>query len=217
MKTQTHNSFLMILGLMVILGSGVVQGIQGGRWGDPESLINAAQRLDEIPHQFGEWTSTENEISQRELQIAEAVGHFTRTYVNSETGKQISVMILCGKPGPISVHPPTVCFVGAGWGLESDPTITNFEPDNASFWTGRFGKNKDGQRIVMETKWGWSSTSNWKAFDNARLETAGQAFLYKMYISAAVIQSDNNVKNTEHQEFMDDFIPLVNKALFFGS
>ncbi|MDA7503499.1 EpsI family protein, partial [bacterium] len=198
MKSQARNSLLMVLGLTVILGSGVVQGIQGGRWGNSESLMKAAQRLDEIPRQFGDWTSTENEMSLRELQIAEAVGHFTRTFVNSKTGKQISVMILCGKPGPISVHPPTVCFVGAGWGLESEPTVTNIEPEDGSFWAGRFSKNKDGQRIVMETKWGWSSSSHWKAFENARLETAGQSFLYKMYISAAVIQSSENVGTTEH-------------------
>lgn len=213
-KSTTKSPLWLIIAFALIIGGGVVQGIQSERWGTSKSVIEAAERLQAIPTTFSDWQSEEVEMSERELEIAEAVGNFSRRYKNEATGESVSVMILCGKPGPISVHPPTVCFIGAGWGLVGTPEQTGFSFSDATFWQGKFTRRTQGRQVNMNTIWAWNSDGRWLARENPRIETAGNPFLYKMYISTVDLQLNDGTRSETTQSFCEEFLPIVDQVLF---
>lgn len=204
---------------MLILGTGVLHGLQTDRWGESAKVLAAAERLNSIPTSFGNWTSEATEIPEDQLKIAEALGHFARQFRNSETGEVVNIMILCGRPGPISVHPPTVCFVGAGWQLEAEPKTISLsaalqEKSAESLWNTRFVRSVDGVPVRINTSWGWNSAGEWQAYENARLKTAGAPYLYKMYATIPVSVETESVESDVLERFWRDFLPLVDEALF---
>lgn len=219
------------LGIVLIVAAGILNGQKTDRWGIAEKVEAAADRLKRVPPAFGDWYSTDLEISQYQIQQAEAVGYLSRRYVNRTTGDSVSVMILCGRHGPISVHPPTVCFTGAGWNLDASEkrrelTFSTDKPAHA-FWQADFLKTEDGIAERQRTYWAWSTDGNWRAPDNPRFAFAGSPYLYKMYVtyflpdrSAQVGLSDdeeNDETSTSHDpayRFMHEFLPLLRQTLF---
>lgn len=207
-------AMLLAAGLLFIVASGVVHGIQTDRWGKSQRLMEASQRLQNIPREFGDWRSEDREIPEEQLRVAEATGNLSRVYSNVVTGENVSVMILCGKPGPISVHPPTVCFVGAGWTLAGTPNVTQTPDERSQFWNGHFTGTSNGTPVAIDTLWGWSCDGRWIAYDNARLETAGNSFLYKMYVTVNrnIASESSSVGVANH--FLEEFLPMVDASLF---
>ncbi|MFG0297700.1 MAG: exosortase-associated EpsI family protein, partial [Maioricimonas sp. JB045] len=102
------------LALIATIGSGLAHGILTDRWGVPETVHEAAARLENIPQSIPGWTSTDQELGERMLEQAGALSYISRNYVSENTGASIQVTLLCGRPGPLATHPPTVCFVNAG-------------------------------------------------------------------------------------------------------
>ncbi|WP_417847626.1 exosortase-associated EpsI family protein [Thalassoglobus sp.] len=218
MPTQAQRILPIGIGLLLIVATGVIHGIQTDRWGESTKVLEAARRLDQLPTEFGDWSGTASEIPEKQLKVAEAVGHYSQKFTNTKDGRELSVMILCGRPGPISVHPPTVCFVGAGWGLQTTPAPVEFEsPDAGSMWKGRFARVADGVPIAIETHWGWSADGKWMALDRPRLETAQYPYLYKMYVTVPFSNASEGDVKTTTDEFMESFLPLLNEALFQNS
>jgi hypothetical protein len=212
---QVSRTLPFTIGALLILGSGVIHGVQSDRWGQSQKVLDAANKLNELPVSFNDWVSEESEIPEKQLRQAEAVGHFSRSFVHSKTGRRVSVMILCGRPGPISVHPPTVCFVGAGWRLQSQPASAPIDGNvSGSLWNGQFARVIDGVPVAIQTFWGWSSDGVWLACNNPRFETASFPFLYKMYVTVPVSAETNDLDLKTADEFMGDFLPRVNHVLF---
>lgn len=206
--------------LVVLVATGFVHGWQTGRWSSGEVLMDAASRLDKIPATIGTWTSTDAPIGERQLAGAEAVGNFSRQYTNSEDGSVVNVMILCGRFGPISVHPPTVCFTGSGYYLrekESAIPIKNSDSQEfGEFWVGDFVKNSEGVTQAMRTFWGWYPGDKWHAPDNPRMEFAGRPFLYKMYVTRALNSMSTEglpEDNDSAIEFMRLILPVLEETL----
>ncbi len=199
----------------MIIASGVIHGIQTDRWGESSKVLEAASRLDQIPTEFGDWSGTGNEIPEKQLKVAEAAGYYSQKFTNTEDGRQVSVMILCGRPGPISVHPPTVCFVGAGWNLQTQPARVEMDSSGSgAMWKGRFARIQDGVPVAIETHWGWTAEGKWLALESPRLETAKYSHLYKMYITVPYsTASEGDAKKTV-DEFLESFLPQLNEALF---
>jgi hypothetical protein len=224
-----HNVVLLIvLSLLLVVGSGVVHGLHTDRWGQSDKVLAAGSRLDRIPRVIGDWVSEEVEIPPQQLQQAEAVGHLSRKYVNQVDGREMTILILCGRPGPISVHPPTVCFTGAGWRLASTPkpfawTAPEGSDIEAEFWSCDFVRSTDEGPMVIRTLWAWSSSDDWLAHERPRLATAHHPYLYKMYVTApnnpTEIPLDTPFIELDQDppeallEFLEIFLPAVNTAL----
>ena len=64
------------------------------------------------------------------LEIGQIDGYLSRTYTNQGTGATVSLLIVGGKPGPISVHTPDICFSGAGYELKNTPMQTSITPED---------------------------------------------------------------------------------------
>lgn len=216
MKLRKANTpLLLAAGLALIVGSGVVHGLQTDRWGQAQALLDAAQRLDEIPTEFNGWTSQDAPIAERQLKGAEAVGSYSRQFQHPKTGHAVNVMILCGRSGPIAVHPPTVCFTGSGWRLQAAPSRAVVESHaDESFWNAEFSREEDGIPISIRTKWGWNGDGKWMACRQPRLETARYRNLYKMYVTVPSTYLSPEEAEATAQDFLEQFLPVVNEALF---
>ncbi len=208
------------VGVLLIIGTGILNGMLVDRWGGQGRVEAAAARLDAIPKSFGDWTSVELETSERQLQMAEAASYISRQYVHSQTGESVTVLILCGPQGPLAVHPPTVCFQGAGWALPAAPETVSIQRDSqepaARFQVADFVKNDQGAPLIMKTFWGWSDGSTWDAPENPRWEYAGHPFLYKMYVSTSASSNQEDDANTISDTFIGPFLAVVHEALQTG-
>ena len=104
-------------GLALLVGGGYWQGRQTGRW-QPLSKVQACD-FSAISRELDGWTSTDFTLNQKEAELGGIDGYLARHYEHLETGEEITVLILTGPGGPISVHPPEVCFAGHGYRKEA--------------------------------------------------------------------------------------------------
>lgn len=205
--------------MLVLIGaSGYVHGVLTDRWGVPAKVTAAAARLERVPAVLGEWQSIDLPMKPRELDVAEAAGALARRYTNRRTGEVVDVLILCGRPGPISVHEPTTCFIGAGFRLhhfDSDVPLSVSGADAMQCRLGDFVKETGGTRSAIRTFWTWSSDGRWQSPSNPRLAFAPSPYLYKMYLSrASLLTKEKEPGEDPVVDFMHDFIPALNEALF---
>jgi len=171
-----------IIAISLIAACGLLQRYWIGRVSDEEVLREAASRLALIPSVAGDWDGHDLTMDSREFKQTEANGVLQRRYVHRRSGETVMMTLLCGRPGPICVHTPEVCFPGAGFeeqGVGSKYSVPG--ENDAQFWVRRFQK----QAAVSE-QWrilySWTSNGNWQAADSPRLAFAGRPVLYKLYL-----------------------------------
>src|SRR5947209_9927630 len=99
---------LSALGLLVLLVSGVVHGLWTDRWRAAAEPAAYAARLADVPRTVGDWEGQDVTLEEKSLRVAEVTGYLARTYVHRRTGAMAEVVVVCGRPGPISVHTPDV-------------------------------------------------------------------------------------------------------------
>ena len=100
----------VLIAIPVVVSFGFAEGLWMHRWTPQSDLKLAAARLAEVPMSVGEWEGRALELDSREIAIGEIAGYIRRHYVHRRTGKYLTMMLLCGRAGPITVHPPDVCF-----------------------------------------------------------------------------------------------------------
>src|SRR6516165_9807301 len=128
--------------VVLLTSSAIVHGLLTGRWGLSADVQAAAARCDDLPMTIGEWEGRAHKVSDGERELAEMVGYCSRQYVNRRTGQEISVLLICGRPGPISVHTPDVCYAGQGYAVVGSPEHYKAGSDAgaADFLTAAFKK-----------------------------------------------------------------------------
>lgn len=208
--------FLPGMACLLITLAGLIHGHASGRWIDGRQLEDATERLTTIPLRFGDWTGTDIIKDAEELAGAEATGYLCRQYQHAGTGEGITVLLLCGPPGPISVHPPTACYRARGYRLHETPTnvfcpVESSEHDfNLAEFRGTTSVIEDRVAIL----WGWSATGIWKAPDMPRIAFAGQPILFKLYVTWDRTANQQSLLDSCPSEFLDEFLPLVSNCLF---
>jgi EpsI family protein len=218
-KSGLPRSLVIYGSVAVLVAAGVFEGLRTNRWGQTEDMKAAVTRLAAVPATFGDWTSQEQPIDEKVLKVAEATGSVSRTYANRKTGNVVSVLILCGPPGPIGAHTPDICYKGIGFemdGREEHRTVA-FDDKQATYWAARFQRQTTGDN-QMRVAWMWGVDGDWSASSAPRREFALRKALYKLYVSRAVTPADReaNPPVDRTQEFLADFLPVVKKALAPG-
>jgi hypothetical protein len=207
-----------VAALLLVVAFGIAEGLWTDRWGLSGETAQAAARLAQVPRTVGEWDGQDQQMNPRAVAIAELSGYLMRRYVHRRTGQVLSVLLVCGRPGPVSVHPPEVCFSGAGYTLAAPRTsqeVSELGPNRAraQFWTGVF--HKDGALPEpMRLFWSWTADGRWLAADNPRLSFPRARVLYKLYVSHALAREDEPLANDPNQAFLHDFLPQLQQSLF---
>jgi hypothetical protein len=205
-----------IAGIILLL-AGIAHGLRSDRWGLHPDALAAAKKLSKVPSTIGKWHSSEVTIDQREITMAGALDYLSRKYVSRDNGRTVHVTILCGRHGPISVHPPTVCFVVAGWNLNDSPVKFLIQagehPQNKEFWMADFEKNSASMTYVMRTFWAWSVSGDWRAADHPRITYANSPFLYKIYISYSLTEAGEPIDEST-KTFIERLLSEIDYTLF---
>jgi hypothetical protein len=203
-------------GLALLVGGGFWHGRQLGRW-EPLPKANAIDLSEFAPLCDG-WSSTDFELKQQELQIGGIDGYLARNYQRLESGEVVSVLILTGPGGPISVHPPEVCFAGRGYRKESKSefvTVPNVGSDDGDhrfeMAVFRGPESTDGHRAQL--LWAWTATGVWSVPANPRLTFARLPRLYKMYVSRTLQPGQDRRDNALCLDLMKQLIPEFQRRL----
>jgi hypothetical protein len=200
---------------LLIAAFGVGEGAWTNRWSWLDGPEQASVKLVAVPTIVGDWESKDQELDARQIARAEIVGYLMRQYTHKATGATVQVLLVCGRPGPTSLHTPDICYAGAGYAQTGSLVAQALEGAGtpAGFWTGRFekpGPEPESLRIY----WAWNATGAWSASDNPRWEYARHRFLYKLYVIRPLAKADEPLADDPTPEFMRVFLPEVQKCLF---
>jgi hypothetical protein len=203
----------------ILVLAGVVQGLWTGRWHTSAALEEALTRLDAVPLTLGDWHGQALETDAEQREQAEAAGSLYRRYENRQTRATVSILLVCGRPGPVSVHPPDVCFRGAGYEPAAAPARAEVPLDApgpaASFWTAEFVKRDAGVSHRLRLYWAWSADGTWATPANPRLAFARVPALYKLYVFREVPSgADSRADDEPCLVFLRQLLPELNHALF---
>lgn len=202
--------------ILAIVASGVVHGMWTDRWGAPLDVAAVATRIGEIPDDLGDWQGQPLEQDSRPPKGV--AGHLHRRYVNRRNGETVTVAIVGGRPGPISIHTPDACYGANGFEVA---TRTRYalphEPGEpaAEFWAANFQKNRASERTQLRIFWAWSCDGTWQATDNPRLTFAREPILYKLYLIRELMSPDQPLSPEDPcVALMQQLGPELQKVLF---
>jgi hypothetical protein len=198
--------------LVSVLGSSVVAGRWTGRWGHSEEIKRAVARLDLVPPTLGEeWDVHPQTLSDREVRLGEIDGYLYRRCVHRKTGAVVSVMLLCGRPSPISVHTPEVCYAGAGYAPLSEKRAHSV--GDAGFQFQDFVKSDvtDPHRLRVFMSWGHGG--QWSVPRDPRFTFGWKSHLYKLYV-VRELTSEESPEQDVAVALIKDLLPQLKEALF---
>ena len=204
---------LISIALGVMIVDGVAYGLWTDRWGSAQAVEEAVARLERVPMALGDWQGDSRELGARQAEQAGYAGYWLRRYERRKDGMVINVMLACGRPGPLSVHTPSVCYAGAGYTEEEAPVKHVVGDPPAELWRSKFSKAGATIPVYQRVYWSWHASGAWKAAQNPRLQFAGQPVLYKMYVTHAMTGGDEKLEDAACAEFMNLLIPELEKNL----
>src|SRR5438094_3524171 len=130
--------------LGVLMAAELLHGHWSGRWrfsGEPEASCAKLPKSDE-PMVVGNWKGEPGPpLADQDLALGEIGGYFSHVFTHP-SGYVVTVLIVCGRPGPIAVHSPEVCLGGEGFVLDGKKRQYKLDlpaPDKpVEFWVGQF-------------------------------------------------------------------------------
>ena len=208
---------LLASAAVLLAADGYVHGLWTGRWQTSHELEDAAARLPSVPMTIGDWEGEARTLPPRHVEIAGFSAYLARTYRHRRDGSVVHVMLACGLPGPLSVHTPEICYVGAGFVQDGAATRESFArgtSGQAEFWKATYGKRQVTEPERLRVLWSWHARATWQAPDNPRWSFAGLPVLHKLYVTCPVNGSIEENNSAACAKFMDVFLTTVDKALF---
>ena len=169
-----------VMAILLVIISGMVKV----QWADhataAKELQSATARIGILPWTIGDWTGEPADLDERGLDRAGIVGHINRCYTNRRTGASVTMLLVFGRPGPIAVHGPEICYTGAGY--EQVTPIVKRTMGAGEFWTTRFRKEGPVGGPLLQIDWAWSAGGRWEAAKSPRIQYSKYSVLYKLYI-----------------------------------
>src|SRR6266545_91715 len=129
---------LLLAACGLLVAAGVAHGLRTDRWGPSADLAAAAARVDTLPTRVGDWDGKAFEVDARQFAAANVSGITARRYTHRYARSEIVVLVITGRPGPVAVHTPDVCYSTAGF--TAGPSEVRPLPDGGKAWTADFAK-----------------------------------------------------------------------------
>jgi uncharacterized protein DUF3485 len=208
---------LPALALLLIVGTGVVHGMRTDRWKANPAVTEAVARLGALPERIGDWQGEDVPLAGREPPGVAA--HVCRRFTHARTGDAITLFLVCGRPGPVAIHTPDVCYGASGYTI-SPPT--RYAPpasdggEAAQFWTADMVRTTSADRSRMRIFWAWNcGHDGWQAADKPRVHFASESVLFKMYLLRELTGAgDSSLDRDPAVEFMQALVPTTAPLLF---
>jgi hypothetical protein len=141
-----------------------------------------------------------------------------RSYRNLRHNGTVTVILMCGRAGRMSVHTPEVCYRGAGYEMHGAPAPLTVKSEGSgqqdTLWTARFTKHA-GVAADLRLYWAWNADGAWQAPASPRWTFRGEPFLYKLYVSQD--GQDATGSGEAAHGFLRRFLPEAREFLFSTS
>ena len=209
--------FAYAAALAVVISAGIVNGVLTGRWTTSTGLRDRVAALDRVPMVVGDWAGHASDLDRRTIEQAGIKGYLLRRYENRRLGAAVTVLLVCGRPGPISVHTPEVCYSGIGYEPESATSkrviAVAGSPRPDEFWVTNLVKPGPAAAEHLRIFYSWGNDGTWHASERPRLEFGGSEALYKLYVIRATSGVDVPREGDVGAEFVRQLLPELRKAL----
>jgi hypothetical protein len=205
--------YLMAAALLMLLGYGAAEAVWTNRWHNSRAREQAVAQLGQVPLTVGDWLGEDLKLENWQQEQGEIDGYLFRRYVQERTGEVVTLLIVCGRPGPIALHPPDVCYRGLGYQPDGAPgraVLAGAGPGRAEFWQALFRKPDDR----LQLRWAWSATGDWLAADSPRVQFARSPVLYKLYLARQALNEDRPADDDPGATFLRQLLPQLSQHLF---
>jgi hypothetical protein len=205
--------------LVAVLGSGAIAGLWGGRWGSSASVRQAAARLEQVPLPLGaNWDVQEDALSDREVAVAELDGYLYRHYLHRRSGARVTALLVCGRPGPVSVHTPEVCYAGAGYVQTSAERTHEVEAGPAhQFQVRDFRLGNVATPTMLRVFMTWGYKGQWSVPARPRWAFADKPYLYKLYVIRSLVRPHEPLERDPAVDLIKELMPVLQESLFPGT
>lgn len=201
----------VLIGSTALIACGIVHGFWTDRWAAPVETTQAAERLHDIPLELGEWDGEEFEVKPNEAGAGVA-GCIKRRYVHRKTGTTVSLLLVCGRPGPVSIHTPEACYGARGFLVGVKDRYDAGGGD--LLWKTDAVRDTATEETRLRLYWGWSDGSTWTASSEARVQFARRPVLHKLYVVRELSGLNETNRNEPCEEFLTLLLPALRKSLF---
>ena len=212
---------LLIIGVLALLAgtaaAGWLHGRMTNRWGyHPDSNLAAARLRQRLPERVGHWTlEEETQLEPAVIRLLQCPASISRVYSHDQTGDRVSVAVLLGPPGPISVHTPEICYSSHDYTITSERELLELRDaagNEHSFWQVNFKSNGfDGTRLRV--LYAWTTGDRWTAAERPRFGYGGVNHLYKIQLASNTSAGDSLVDFDPAKDFLSHFLKQVHPRL----
>jgi hypothetical protein len=210
----------ILTALVLVLVAGLAHGLVTARWHQSEDLTQALARVPQVPLTIGNWHGRNLEADPEPFAQARAEAYWVRRYEDTNSKAVVTVILMCGRAGPLSVHTPDVCYRGAGFEMRGSADRVDVPLAGAAaaqFWTARFGKDRPGAGNNLRLFWSWSAEGTWLAPSAPRLTFAGRSALFKLYVIREIGSEEEPAASDPARRFLAELLPALERSLFRAS
>jgi hypothetical protein len=212
-----RQSILFAAAFSLVFVVGLVHGRWTRRWSGSREVEAAVAALGRVPIDFGDWRGRPMELNREQLSVGEIDGYLLRHYEDPLGAGGVTMLVVCGRPGPISVHTPDICYAGMGYeptAPHAQRTLPVGSPGRtAEFRHAIFAKEGVAVPSYLRILWSWSSGGAWEAPEHARFAFASRPALYKMYVIREILTPDERLEDDPSQRFLRALIPVLERTL----
>jgi hypothetical protein len=204
------------LAVLAVLTTGVVHGVWTDRWTTLEAATTG--RLEQLPLTLGDWQGQDVEMDKRFLGPVSGCLH--RRYVNQRSGVSVFLTLVSGRPGPVAIHTPDVCYVASGFQTAStEKFVPRLDPSvpAAEFMTAQFVKSKSADQTNLRVFWSWHAGDRWMVSDSPRFAFAPYRVLYKLHLVRELASAGEPLDDDPCVQLMQLLLPELEKTVFSPS
>src|SRR5262245_14478188 len=87
---------------VIVVAAGLANGLHNDRWRKGPDLPDFAAPLAAVPVTLGEWQGSPEKLDDDSSQQSQSMKFVSLRYRNTLTGDKVSLLLVCGRPGPVS-------------------------------------------------------------------------------------------------------------------
>lgn len=200
----------LITAFVLVAAAGAVHGVWSGRWSSGDPLAEPVARLAGVPKTLGDWDGEDQTLGEKQQEKAGIGGYVLRRYRHRQSGEQVTLFLVCGRPGPISVHTPDVCYEGTGFARVG--AVGAKAAAGAAFQAADFREQNTPVPARLRVWWSWSADGAWTTPKSPRWTFARAPALYKLYAVQRTLKPDGDADAVAG--FVETLMPELRRALF---
>jgi hypothetical protein len=195
---------------VLIVATGIVHGFWSDRWAPAVEPQMAADRLATIPMTIGEWDGKDPDRPVES--VPGVVGSLQRRYTHRITGASVTLALVCGRAGPVSIHTPDSCYTASGYDFGKQTQLA--VAPGVDFWTADAVRTKASEETRLRIFWAWNDGKGWLAPDDSRTAFARVPVLHKLYVLRELNSLSEPVKDDPALGFLRTLIAELDARLF---